>query len=114
MKKLAFAAFVAFWAMVLTVWTIDRLADEPPLDREEAMRQITREELARHDQEDDCWKAIDGYVYDITEYIPSHPTRPRTVTRWCGREATEAYHDVPHSAAADAMLKRYRIGILVD
>ncbi|NMG02309.1 cytochrome b5 domain-containing protein [Azoarcus taiwanensis] len=72
--------------------------------------------LAQHDHIDDCWMAIDGVVYDFTEYIPRHPTPAEVMTAWCGREASAAYHDKgdgePHSRRADAMLPRYRIGVL--
>lgn len=73
-------------------------------------------ELALHDHIDDCWMAIDGVVYDFTDYIPRHPAAPEVMTIWCGRDASVGYHtkDIgqPHSRRADAMLGRYRIGVL--
>lgn len=84
-----------------------------------ATRRISRVELARHDRADDCWLAIDGAVYDLSGYVPRHPAEPEVLTVWCGREATQAYRTKglpgtgrPHSARADAMLPRYRVGTL--
>ncbi len=60
--------------------------------------------------------AIRGQVHDLGAYLPEHPSRPDIVLPWCGKEATEAYETKTrgrrHSAAADAMLASYRIGIL--
>jgi fatty acid desaturase/predicted heme/steroid binding protein len=35
--------------------------------------QITWEELKKHTTEDDCWVAVHGKVYDVTEFAPQHP-----------------------------------------
>lgn len=86
---------------------------------EDRARRITPAELARHSRSDDCWLAIDGAVYDLSAYGPLHPAEPEVLNAWCGREASEAYRTKgyadggrPHSARADAMLPRYRIGTL--
>jgi cytochrome b involved in lipid metabolism len=80
---------------------------------------ITPAELARHARAGDCWLAIDGAVYDLSAYGPLHPAEPEVLNAWCGREASAAYRTKglpgggrPHSARADAMLPRYRIGIV--
>ena len=36
-------------------------------------KQFTREEIERHDKEDDCWILIDGKVYDVTSVLAWHP-----------------------------------------
>ena len=60
--------------------------------------------------------AIRGSVYDLSAYLPEHPSRPELVLTWCGKEATEAYNTKnkgrPHSPYADELLKKYRIGKL--
>ena len=65
---------------------------------------------------DNCWMAIRGTVYDLSAYLPRHPSPPEIVLPWCGKEATEAYDTKtkgrPHSAYADELLAKYRIGIL--
>lgn len=79
-------------------------------------RRITAAELSRHAGASDCWMAIQGVVYDLSAYLPEHPARPEVILRWCGKEASAAYATKdkgrPHSAAADALLPNYRIGIL--
>lgn len=80
----------------------------------EAESYISAHELAGHAEEGDCWMAINGEVYDVTEYLPDHPSRPAIILAWCGREASEAYRTKgkgkAHSAAANQLLTSYRIG----
>ena len=115
MKKFVYTCFVAFWASVLSIWSFAVLsagAAEEPAAESEAV--VTSGELAGHDSPDDCWIVIDDVVYDVTDYIPLHPTPPVVMTPWCGKEASEAYHTKgygrPHSPGADAMLPKYRVG----
>lgn len=73
-------------------------------------------ELAEHNQADDCWMAIDGVVYDFTDYLPQHPAPQAVMLAWCGKEATQAFHTKtkgrPHSPYAAQLLPQYRIGEL--
>lgn len=121
MKKTVFALFVAFWASVATVVALHLLSSNgvgtgPP--EREALPRYTLAEVAEHDNLDSCWKVIEGRVYDFTDYIPEHPTPPRIMEAWCGREATEAMRTKgigrDHSPAAWAMMRPYLIGELVE
>ena len=58
--------------------------------------------------------AIRGGVYDLSTYLPEHPSRPELVLPWCGKEATEAYNTKtkgrPHAPYTDELLAKYKIG----
>lgn len=119
MKKIMFAAVVAFWSSVFTLWAVAGLAPsavKADEEKQESLPTITLAEIAKHDSEDDCWMAIDGKVYDFTEYLPRHPAAPEEMNEWCGKEATEAYNTKgygrAHSPRADAMMPKYLIGVL--
>jgi len=120
MKRFMFACFVAFWSSALTLWGYAALAagaaTPSAAPGEAAERTVSAADLAAHDSADDCWMAIDGVVYDVTSYIPEHPTPPVVMTEWCGKDATEPYrtkgYGRPHSPAADALLPQYRVGQL--
>ena len=119
MKKITFAAFVAFWASVMTVAAMSWLSPEPAMRDDSALPEYTLKEVAEHDSLDSCWKVIEGKVYDFTDYIPDHPTPPSVMERWCGKESTEAMHTKgygrDHSPAAWAMIDEYLIGrVAVD
>ena len=117
MRRLYLSATLIFWLLVSAFWAgsvwLPR-SDEGVADAPE--RVISTAELARHALAEDCWMAIRGQVHDLGAYLPEHPSRPDIVLPWCGKEATEAYDTKtkgrPHSAYADELLARYRIGIL--
>ena len=37
------------------------------------MSKVSVEELSKHDKVDDLWVAINGKVYDFTQFAPEHP-----------------------------------------
>ena len=118
MKKLVFAGFVTFWASAATIALLQAVAPIPNVDGEVELPAYTLADVAKHDTLDSCWMAIEGRVYDFTDYIPEHPTPARILEVWCGREATEGMRTKgigrDHSPAAWAMMRPYLIGELVD
>lgn len=113
-QKTTFAAFVAFWSAAATLVAVGALAPTRPAIAEGKLPVIDAATLAEHDSLEDCWMAIDGKVYDLSDYIPQHPTPPSIMKPWCGREATEGMrtkgYGRDHSSAAWAMLDDYLIG----
>jgi predicted heme/steroid binding protein len=77
----------------------------------------TLDEIAKHNQANDCWMAIEGQVYDVTSFIPQHPGG-RAILEGCGKDATELFNTRPmgsgtaHSERARAMHPDYLIGKL--
>ncbi len=117
MRKLYLSTTVIFWLLVSAFWAASLWL--PPAEESVAVaaeKVIARSELAKHASPDNCWMAIRGTVYDLSAYLPRHPSPPELVLPWCGKEATEAYDTKtkgrPHSAYADELLAKYRIGIL--
>jgi len=112
MKRLFVWATVSFWAGLFGVWAIAQTPEGT--QAMPATPGFTLAEVAQHATESDCWMAIHGQVYDLSAYLPDHPTRPSIIVPWCGKEATEAYDTKtrgrPHSPGADSLLERYRIG----
>ena len=122
MKKLVYTIFIAFWTAIGTLLLVDALAPERVEDvRQKApdsneSTEFSLSEVAKHDTLDDCWMAIEGAVYDLSDYVPRHPAPRSVLEPWCGREATEGMRtkgdSADHSARAWRMLERYRIGSL--
>ena len=117
MHRVYLATTLIFWLLVSAFWAGSLWL--PPADESVAVaaeKVIARSELAKHALPDNCWMAIRGKVYDVSAYLPEHPSRPDLVLPWCGKEATEAYDTKtkgrPHSAYADELLATYRIGSL--
>lgn len=36
-------------------------------------RKVSTQEIAKHTHEDDIWIVVNGKVYDVTKFAPSHP-----------------------------------------
>ena len=47
--------------------------------------------VAEHGTADSCWVAVDGFVYDVTDWIPQHPGGPERIIPLCGTDATTAF-----------------------
>jgi len=129
MKKIAWTGFVVFCSVVGTLAVVFSLQSysqkntkvtvseqEEKKTKTNKSKKITLEELSKHNNEKDCWKAIHGKVYDFTDYLPMHPTAAKVFTKWCGKESTKAYDAKGggrgHSQYADSLLERYYIGDL--
>lgn len=117
MRKLFIFASALFWVAIFTTWAASSRAPGSPAESAAAAdRRISLDEVARHAVADDCWMVINGVVYDITSYLPEHPSNPRIVVPWCGKEASDAYRTKTrgraHSVEADALLNNYRIGVV--
>lgn len=119
MRRLFIIATLCFWSVVGAIGFAAHgtPATAPTLPLPPAVGQvIALAEQARHASLSDCWMAIDGEVYDVTAYLPKHPSPPEIMLPWCGREASEAYatkgKDKPHTSRADQLLPLYRIGRL--
>lgn len=77
---------------------------------------LTSDEIANHSTSSDCWIIISDKVYDVSSYLSSHPGGRRTVTPYCGKEATSAFQTKDqtfgrnHSGSAYALLTNYLLG----
>jgi hypothetical protein len=116
-KRLTFAAFIAFWAFVGALLAIAALApEEGPGRKGERESRFSLSEVALHGDARSCWMAIEGKVYDVTGYLGRHPTPDSVLLAWCGRDATVGMrtkgHGRDHSAAAWARLSAYQVGVL--
>lgn len=81
------------------------------------LRLIKREEVAQHASDTDLWliiknKTIDRMcVYDLTEYVESHPGGDAILTN-AGGDATEGFHGPQHPATVHDLVREYLIGYL--
>ncbi len=121
-NRIAYTSLVAFVSVVLTLVVVNLVQGSPDTSSASAGGSASDEavyrldQVAEHNHAGSCWKVIDGVVYDLTEYLPNHPTEEEVFTRWCGKEATLAWLDKgngrPHSPRAAARLENYRIGVI--
>lgn len=118
MRNLFILGTTVFWLAVFSIWIAGREGEATiaavPVAEESSS--YTMEEVARHGTPENCWLAIEGKVYDLTDYLPEHPSNPDIILPWCGKEASEAYRTKTkgrsHSPSADKLLRSLQKGIL--
>lgn len=52
---------------------------------------ITMAEVQENSTTDSCWAVIEQRVYDLTEWIDSHPGGPARIEQLCGTDATSDF-----------------------
>lgn len=72
--------------------------------------EVTPEELAKHDQEEDCWVALKGNVYNVTTYLHYHPGGVDELMRGAGRDATELFNEVHRWVNYESILAKCLVG----
>ncbi|CAM9489195.1 unnamed protein product [Choristocarpus tenellus] len=73
----------------------------------------TWQEVAKHNSAKSAWVVVDDKVYDITDFVKSHPGGSEVVLLMAGRDATDAfasYH--PFTDKPRKMLPKFEIGTL--
>ena len=73
----------------------------------------TMEDVAQHASAESCWTAVNGNVYDLTDWISQHPGGSSAITRLCGTDGTDAFED-EHNGDSEpaAALKDHLLGPL--
>ncbi|OAQ81839.1 mitochondrial cytochrome b2 [Purpureocillium lilacinum] len=51
-------------------------------------------EVAKHNTPDSCWVILYGNVYDVTDFLTSHPGGSKIILKLAGKDATEDYDPV--------------------
>jgi len=77
----------------------------------------TLADVAQHATQLDCWLAIEGKVYDVTDFIGKHPGG-KAILRGCGKDATVLFNTrpdgpgTPHPDEARQILPQFYVGDL--
>jgi cytochrome b involved in lipid metabolism len=73
----------------------------------------TLAEVAQNNSRSSCWTVINGFVYNITDYIKRHPGGEAAISKICGVDGTAIFNNMHGGAAAQAIiLSTYKIGVL--
>lgn len=54
-------------------------------------KQFTRDEVAKHSSEADCWVIIGKEVLDVTKFLADHPGGKKAIMLFAGKDATEEF-----------------------
>lgn len=76
-------------------------------------RVITDAELKQHATAEDCWVALHGIVYDLTQFSITHPGGAYLIQKHAGKDATDVYK-VFHRKEKLALVENRQVGIYED
>lgn len=57
------------------------------------VRKISTGEISQHDSPDNAWIVINGDVWDVTEFAPTHPGGADIINQYLGLDASELYNE---------------------
>jgi cytochrome b involved in lipid metabolism len=73
----------------------------------------TLTQVSTHASATSCWTAIDGNVYDLTEWIGKHPGGERAILSICGKDGTAVFSGKHGMNGKQAnILAGFKIGML--
>ena len=73
----------------------------------------TMEQVKANNSSSKCWSAINGKVYDLTNWINSHPGGPGAITSLCGTDGTSSFNGMHGGSGQPASrLAGYLLGPL--
>ncbi|KAI8682135.1 Nitrate reductase [NADPH] [Fusarium keratoplasticum] len=77
-------------------------------------KEFTREEIEKHNTQDDCWIIVDGKVYDATSVLEWHPGGAAAIVGHAGQvhqETSEEFASI-HDGYAYKKLKECALGVV--
>ena len=75
-------------------------------------RLVNLKALRRHCTADNAWVAINGNVYDVTNWHLDHPGGSELLLEYAGKDATKLFEAVQHSDDAIATRDSFLVGAL--
>lgn len=75
--------------------------------------EYTMTEVSTHNNELDCWTAIDSSVYNVTSWISQHPGGKKAIIGLCGIDGSSAFNGKHGGQARPASeLANFKIGTI--
>lgn len=76
-------------------------------------RSISVDEFVKHNSQNDCWIAINGKVYDFTDFIPNHPGGVPPLVNHAGYDGTKLYEKLHPKGTIEKFLPKDKfLGVL--
>jgi cytochrome b involved in lipid metabolism len=81
----------------------------------DAAEAFTLDQVAQHNTSGDCWTAIDGNVYDLSDWEDQHPGGAARIRSLCGIDGTSLFN-AQHEGQSrpEGTLDGYQIGVLAQ
>ena len=84
---------------------------EVAMTKDGLKKEITIDELRKHDNDTDPWFVVKGEVYSGTAFMKEHPGGAQSIISAAGLDSSDEFMAI-HSETAKAMMPQYHIGTL--
>jgi len=78
------------------------------------LKTFTRDEVAKHKVEDDCWLIVDGAVFDVSNFAAMHPGGEQLLYEYGGQDASEVFWGLHRREVLDKYKSKFLIGYTDD
>ena len=116
---LTWACLAELAAVLIDIWEWRQSRDPRRRIRDTTLKtrdgKFTWQEVRRHNTAESLWVAVDGKVYDVTNFLESHPGGKEFLLLGAGRDLTDllqCYH--PFTDKPKKVLQKYLIGELTS
>ncbi|KAI9729110.1 MAG: hypothetical protein M1828_000195 [Chrysothrix sp. TS-e1954] len=75
-------------------------------------KSLTRDEVAKNNNEDSLWCIVDHRVYDLTDFVDAHPGGSVVLQQVAGQDATEAFYNLHRHEVIQKYAPSLCIGIV--
>jgi len=73
--------------------------------------EYTKEEVAKHNKDDDCWVIVNGRVLDVTKFLDDHPGGRKAIMLYAGKDATEEFNMLHEENVVEKYAPQVIIGV---
>ncbi|KAL1408587.1 hypothetical protein Q8F55_005400 [Vanrija albida] len=73
---------------------------------------VSLDELAAHEGSGGMWVAIDGVVWDLTDYAEVHPGGPDVIKEHAGTDVSRTFNAIHPPGTIHLLAAEYRVGVL--
>lgn len=74
----------------------------------------TSTDVASHNTQANCWVIINSSVYNLTNFISTHPGGASVIINQCGKDGTAVFNSGPHSSSTISALSPYLLGTIAS
>jgi len=72
----------------------------------------SKEEVAKHNTEKDCWVIVNGQVLDVTSFLKDHPGGKKAILLFAGKDATDEFNMLHKPDVVDKYAPESVIGVI--